>query len=160
MFGKPGTRQTWPTETPFWGHSNCRRAISCPETFQKAGNSLICGQNCQLGDSVLLLCKNSRQITPHLTNGCPALLKLPTQIELYFFIGVYGGCALEPVLISPKQDKCPGLSLPAYILSHSSKLKCHRATAILAETWSHGRAVRWGWGDHRLISHLGCHLGN
>lgn len=120
------------------GPQHCRRTIFCPETFQKAGNSLICWQNCQLGDSVLLLCKNRRRITPHLTNGCPALLKLPTQIELYFFIGVYSGCALEPALISPKQDKCIDLSLPAYILSHPSKLKCHRVTAILEETRSHG----------------------
>lgn len=142
------------------GPRPCTRASSCPETFQKAGNSLICRQNCQLGDSALLLWKNRRRITPHLTNGCPVLLKLPTQIELYFFIGVFGGCALEPALISPKQDKCPDLSLLAYILSHSSKLKCHRATAFLEEdpvTW---RGVQWGWGDHHLISHPSCHLDN
>lgn len=138
---------------------HCRRAVSCPETFQKPGNSLICRQNCQLGDSARLLCKNRRRITPHLTNGCPVLLKLPTQIELCFFIGVYGGCALEPALISPKQDKCPDLSLPAYILSHSSKLKCHRATAILRRP-GHMGVVRWGWGGHHLISHLSCLLGN
>lgn len=100
---------------------------------------LFAHQIATLGILLLLLCKNRRWITLHLTNGCPALLKLPTQIELCFFIGVYSGCALEPALISPKQDKCTDLSLPAYILSHSSKLKCHQATEILL-----GDVVRHG----------------
>lgn len=121
------------------------------------GSHLSPGKNCQPGDSTQLLCKNRHWITPHLTNGCPALLKLPTQIELCFLIGVYSGYALGPALISPKQDKCRDLGLPAYILSHSSKWKCHRATAILQEMQSGGGTGRWGpstCSHHTLQSHL------
>lgn len=72
--------------------NTCLKQQPCnqPSPAQELSSGL--GETClsvckiaNLGIQHGLSAKTSVELPPHLTNGCPPLLKLPAQIELYFF---------------------------------------------------------------------------
>lgn len=101
VLGEPGARQTWPTETPLQGHSTAEEQSSAQKLCRRLGTRLSAGEIANWG---IQRCFSAKQALnyPTLNKWLPCSPKLPTQIELYFFIRVYSGCALAPALISPK----------------------------------------------------------